>query len=69
MIRDGENGILTDPTPSAFADGIVRALQAPNLRDRLVEQAREDVRAFSLGHMAELLNDALTQFDQTVSTS
>jgi glycosyltransferase involved in cell wall biosynthesis len=67
MIRDGENGILTDPTPSAFADGVVRALEAPALRTRLVEQAWEDVQQFSLAHMGELLYDALEPFDLTAS--
>ncbi|MDX2066447.1 MAG: glycosyltransferase family 4 protein [Fimbriimonadaceae bacterium] len=43
-VRDGINGLLVDPHPQAIADGVLRMLDEPGLRDRLSESAIAYVR-------------------------
>lgn len=59
MLTDGENAIITDIDPTFFADGILRALNQPDERDRFAAQAREDVQAYSLEQMEQNLKEAL----------
>ena len=47
LIRDGKNGLLTDPTPEAFAEGLARLMQSEELRRRLGAQGKDDMKAFS----------------------
>jgi len=60
MIRDGENGLLADPTPRAFAASLRRALTEPALREELATQARKDVETYSLETMDENLERAVS---------
>lgn len=55
IITDGEDGLLVPPgSPGELAAGIRRLVHSPELRERLVERARETVRArFSLGAMLD----------------
>lgn len=55
MLDDGENAILTETTPRAFSEGLLRGITNTDLRDRLAKQAREDVGKYSLVTMEEKL--------------
>jgi len=49
FLRDGENGILIEPTADGVAYGIRRYLALPpEIRSAMGEQARQDVQAYSL---------------------
>lgn len=47
LIRDGENGFLTDSTPQAFAEGLARLMESEELRYQLGTQGKEDMKAYS----------------------
>lgn len=47
LIRSGENGLLTEPTVEAFAEGLATLMRDVELRRRLGRQAREDMRAYA----------------------
>lgn len=59
MLSDGENALITEAKPQAFADGLLRGITNHALRDRLAMQAREDVAAYSLAAMEEKLQRAV----------
>jgi glycosyltransferase involved in cell wall biosynthesis len=59
MLRDGENAIITDPTPESFAEGLIRGLTDRRTRERLASTAREDVTEYSLERMRERLTEAV----------
>lgn len=46
LIRSGENGLLTEPTAEAFAEGLVSLMEDAAYRRKLGAQAREDMRRF-----------------------
>ena len=52
MLRDGESGLLIDPTPQALAQAIERLTKDEALRQHLGEEARKDAQRFSLPAMA-----------------
>jgi 1,2-diacylglycerol 3-alpha-glucosyltransferase len=56
VIRDGENGVLVEPSAEALAEGICRLLGARELRERLAGQARRTAEEFSAGNMAARLS-------------
>jgi len=63
QITDGENGFLVDSVDEA-AERIVQLVQAPALRERLGERARETVREqFLLPHMLERYLDLFGHFE------
>lgn len=47
LIRDGENGFLTEPEPRAFAEALGRLMRDRELRLRFGARAQEDMRAYS----------------------
>lgn len=47
MIRDGENGVLTQPTAEAYAEGLAKLMEDEELRRKLGTQAKEDMKAYS----------------------
>lgn len=51
LIRDGENGLLTDSTPEAFAKGLARLMDDEELRFQLGTQGKEDMKAYSADHV------------------
>lgn len=59
MLTDGENAIVADADAESFAEGLRRALDDPDERDRLAARAREDVKAYSLERMGEKLAEAV----------
>ena len=46
LIKDGVNGLLCENTPESLAEAIIRLIQDKDLRMRLSQQARTDVRAY-----------------------
>lgn len=46
LIDHETNGLLTDPTPEAFAAGIIRLIEEPALRTRLGSQAKASMHAY-----------------------
>ena len=65
LIRDGENGFLTDPTPEAFAKGLARLMESEELRSKLGTQGKEDMKAYSAdcvwGTWEKLILDLIRQ--------
>jgi len=59
MLTDSENAIITDADPNSFAEGLLRALDDPDERDRLAAQAHEDVKSYSLERMEEKTTEAV----------
>jgi len=59
MLTDGENAIITEATPRSFADGLLRGITNPELRDRLSSQARDDIAEYSLAVMEDKLQRAV----------
>lgn len=59
MLSDGDNAVITEAMPRAFADGLLRGITNHALRDRLATQARKDVAAYSLAAMEEKLQQAV----------
>lgn len=59
MLAHRENALITEPTPDAFADAIVTALDNPALRTELTDQAHEDVQTYSLQWLQTKLEAAL----------
>jgi glycosyltransferase involved in cell wall biosynthesis len=55
VIRDGIDGVLTDPDTEAFAQGMASLLDSEDLRGKLAGQARSRAEEFSAGRMAEKL--------------
>lgn len=47
LIRDGENGLLTDSTPEGYAEALARLMKDEDLRYRLGRQGKEDMKAYS----------------------
>ncbi|MFR4148351.1 MAG: glycosyltransferase [Sutterella wadsworthensis] len=47
IIRDSENGVLTKPTPEAYAEGLAKLMENEDLRCKLGSQAKEDMKAYS----------------------
>lgn len=47
LIRDGENGFLTDATPEAFAEGLAKLMRNEELRRQLGSQGKEDMKVYS----------------------
>lgn len=47
MITDVENGIITEPTLEAFADGVISALNKDALRVELGARARADIKSYA----------------------
>lgn len=47
MIRDGENGVLTQPTAEAYAEGLAKLMEDEELRRKFGSQAREDMKAYA----------------------
>lgn len=47
IIRDGENGLLTEPTPEAYAEGLATLMESEELRRQYGAQSREDMKAYS----------------------
>lgn len=47
LIRDGENGLLTDSTPEAYAEALAKLMNNEDLRYRLGAQGKEDMKAYS----------------------
>jgi glycosyltransferase involved in cell wall biosynthesis len=47
-LRDGENSILVSPMDyEALAHGIIRVIENPELRDRLIRNGRKTAEAYS----------------------
>lgn len=59
LLVDGENGIISDSTPAAFARGIIEGLTQTETRRKLGKQARCDIRELSVKRMQEKLEKAL----------
>jgi glycosyltransferase involved in cell wall biosynthesis len=59
MLTDQKNAIIIEATPQAFANGLLRGITDPDLRDRLSSQARDDVTDYSLTTMEEKLQQAV----------
>jgi len=55
VIRDGLDGVLTDPTAEALAEGLASVLGSEDFRRTLAGQARARAEEFSAGRMAEKL--------------
>lgn len=47
IIRSGENGILTEPTPRGLAEGLAQLMGDVELRRKLGAQAKEDMRSYA----------------------
>ena len=47
IIKNGSNGMLTDPTPESLANGIEKLIQSKTLREKMGDNGRKDVRQFS----------------------
>ena len=47
LIRSGENGLLTEPTAEAFAEGLTKLMEDRELRVRLGRQARNDMKKYA----------------------
>lgn len=47
LIKNGSNGILTDPTPEAYAAGLAKLMESEDLRRQYGTQGREDMKAYS----------------------
>ena len=47
LIRDGENGFLTDSTPQAFAEGLAKLMESEELRHQFGTQGKEDMKVYS----------------------
>ena len=47
LIRDGENGLLTDSTPEGYAEALARLMKDEDLRYHLGRQGKEDMKAYS----------------------
>ena len=47
MIKNGENGLLTQPTAEAYAEGLAKLMEDQNLRSQFGTKAREYVAAYS----------------------
>lgn len=47
LIQHGKNGLLTENTPESLADAIIRLIKDNELRLRLGQQAKEDMKKFS----------------------
>ena len=45
--RDGENGVLTQPTAEAYAEGLAKLMEDEELRRKFGSQAREDMKAYA----------------------
>lgn len=67
MITDDDNGVVVEPTPSAFAEGLSSVLNDETKRQRLAQQASRDVDNYSLETMQERLLDVIETVN--VSTS
>jgi glycosyltransferase involved in cell wall biosynthesis len=59
MLTDDVNAIITPPEPEAFSDGICRVLADKELRTRLGQRARDDIKQYSLETTRERLTEAL----------
>jgi len=55
VIRDGQEGLVVEPTREALSEGIAAVLGSADLRLRLAGQARVRAEEFSAGRMAERL--------------
>lgn len=42
QITDGENGLITEMTPESLADGILRLIDNPSLKEKLVNATRQE---------------------------
>ena len=42
QITDGENGLITEMTPESLADGILRLIDSPALKEQLVNATRQE---------------------------
>lgn len=52
-LNDGVNGFMTEATPEAYADAIVRLLRDPDLRDAQSAAARKSADQYSVDSMIE----------------
>ena len=58
-VRDGETGLVVQPTPEALAEGMARLIGDPALRARLTTEARRWSSTFSFQAAADLLRAAV----------
>ena len=47
LIKNESNGLLTDPTPEAFAEGLAKLMGSEELRRKYGAQGREDMKPYS----------------------
>lgn len=48
IVRDGQNGLLTQNSPKALAEGILKLIKNKKLRERLARGARESAREYAV---------------------
>jgi 1,2-diacylglycerol 3-alpha-glucosyltransferase len=48
IVVDGENGLMTDNSPEALAEGVLRVLRDDKLRNRLSEGARKSAQGYTV---------------------
>ena len=53
FIKDGENGLLVDEDTQSFSDGILRLAQSPELREKMIRNARSSVEAYDWTHIVK----------------
>ncbi len=60
VIRDGENGLLTEPgDPDRLAEALTRLADEPELRERLGKSAMETAEAYRAGNVLERWKDVI----------
>ncbi|HYD32648.1 MAG TPA: hypothetical protein VEB64_17535, partial [Azospirillaceae bacterium] len=58
-VRDGENGFLTDDTPEAYAEAVLRILSDPAFGRAVAENALAASRIYTLENMVDRFMDGL----------
>ncbi len=59
IVRHGEDGLLAEPEPAAFAEAMLRLVREPRLREQIVARAPAAAARFGWQPFVDTLDDAL----------
>jgi glycosyltransferase involved in cell wall biosynthesis len=65
LVRDGVDGLVSDPTPDALAVALTRIIADPDLRDRLAANARVSARRYDWDALVDRIEQAYTSLLRT----